>query len=143
MKKQWIALVIIFTIMFAAFMPAQSQKVDSVSFASGDSLSTAVNTKGYQITAIRIPDALDGTSITFQDSPDGITYNNLIKTDGTEVKITIPLSSAIPNRKIVTLPVDVLGFSSFVKLRTGTYASETNQSEDVTVYVELTKMVGE
>lgn len=142
MKKYWIASVI-FVIMFAVLTPAQSVKIDSVLFTSGQSLSGSLNTTGYQITAIRMPDSLAGTSITFQVN-DGLTatYFNLIKPDGTEVSITVPASGTIPNRKILVTPVDNLGFNYLVKLRTGTYAAPTTQSSSIWVYVELTKMIG-
>lgn len=143
MKKLMIASVM-FVIMFSAMLQAQVVKIDSVLFTNGASLSTSLNTTGYQITAIKIPDALAGTSITFQVN-DGLdaTYYNLIKADGTEVKITVPASGTLPNRKLIVTPAENLAFNYLAKLRTGTYAAPTTQSAAIWVYVELTKMIGE
>lgn len=142
MKKIMIASVM-FILLFTVLLQAQAVKIDSVLFTNGASLSTSLNTKGYQITAIKIPDALAGTSITFQVN-DGLnsTYSNLIKTDGTEVKITVPASGTIPNRKLLINPAENLAFNHLVKIRTGTYAAPTTQSAAIWIYVELTKMIG-
>ncbi len=142
MKKQLLFLSTLL-ILFTPLLTAQSVIIDSVLFTNGNSLSTSLNTKGYQITALKIPDALSGTAITFQVN-DGLssTYYNLLTNDGGELKLTIPSSATLPNRKILVQPADNLGFNHLVKLRTGTYASPTTQSSSIWVIVELTKMIG-
>lgn len=141
MKKIFL-MTAICTLFFALSAPAQTQKVDSVLFVSGSSVSTSLNIYGYQIGAIRIPDALAGTAITFLDTQDGINYSNIITSDGSEVSLTVPASGTIPNRKIIITPVDALGISNLVKIRTGTYASPTTQSGSIWIYVGLIKLLG-
>ncbi len=141
MKKQLLFLSTLL-ILFTPLLTAQSVKIDSVLFTSGNSLSSTLNTKGYQISALHLPDAMEGSLITFQDSYDGIDYSNLIGDDGAEISLTIIPSATIPDRKIIVTPTKVYGCSNEVKLRTGTYSSPTNQSSSVWIIVELTKMIG-
>lgn len=102
---------------------AVNQTVASTAtIAVSASLSGIVDLNGQILTAIVIPAATEGTSMTFQQSADGTNFYDVYKDDGTEYSITVAAS-----RYIV---VDQSKFAGvrWLKVRTGTSGSPTTQS---------------
>jgi hypothetical protein len=77
--------------------------VDSVSvtIASGQTESGAVDLHGMNLVGIMMPAAFTGTSVTFKGSLDGVTYNDLYNTDGTALSVTVAA-----DRFILIVPSD-------------------------------------
>lgn len=67
----------------------------TVTIASSGTVSTAVDLGGHNLVGIQTPAALTGTTMTFQGSVDGSTYNVLYDTDGTALSITVAVDSLI------------------------------------------------
>lgn len=90
--------------------------------ANGASLSDAVDLINYDFVALMIP-AIDGTAITFQSSEDGVTYNNVHDSAGTEVSYTVA-----SNRYVLVNTAHLGQFGRFIKVRTGSAGTPTNQT---------------
>ena len=103
--------------------PVVSQALETLTatIENGGSLSGAVDLGGRKLVAIVMPAAWDAAGLTFQASPDGVTYFNVY--DGaTERGLTVAASyySALAIG-------DWVGFR-FIKIRSGTAASAVNQT---------------
>lgn len=97
--------------------------------ASGQSLSSAVRLEDCAVVAVTTPSSMTGTSLTFQASNDGTTFNNLYKDDGTEYTVTCAAS-----RHILIDPTYFMG-ARYLKARTGTASSPSTQSSAVCISV--------
>jgi len=99
---------------------------------SGQSLSAAIDLEQLNIATILFPAAWDAADITFQTSPDGVTYGDLINDSGVEVKRT-----PTPG-KSMGLNIPELSGVRYLKIRSGTSASPVNQAADRTLTLTLT-----
>lgn len=61
----------------------------SVAIASGQTVSAAVNLKGYRVEGLELPAAFTGTSISFQVSSDGATFQPHYDTANALVSMTV------------------------------------------------------
>lgn len=92
--------------------------------ASGGSLSGALDLGNQRLSRIAMPAAWDAASLTFQTSPDGVTYNNLYDSSGNEYTVT-----AAASRAILVNYIDFVGIR-YLKIRSGTSAVPVNQTAD-------------
>lgn len=115
-------------------MTTQLQKVNSATpnfFAEpltiptgATGLSAAIDLGGSRLFCIQTPEALTGTTFTFQSSKDGTTFANMYDASGTELAITVAAS-----RYII---IDPTTFSAvkWLKVRSGTSGTPTNEAAD-------------
>lgn len=103
------------------------QTVTPIVISSGQSLSAAVDLGVYRMTGIAIPATFEPTTLTFQSSYDGITYNNVYDGTGTEKSVTVAVS-----RRVILAPADFYGIR-YIKIRGGTSGSPTTVAADRTV----------
>jgi len=109
----------------------------TATIANGAALSGAVDLKGRQIIGLITPAGWTSAAVTFSVSYDGSTYVDLFDKDG-EVSLTD--STVIGADRMVALdPVRLLG-ARYVKVRSGTAASPTNQGAE-RVFSVLTRSV--
>lgn len=103
--------------------------VDAV-IANGAALSGIVDIgEGWVASKVLIPGAITGTKLTFQISPDGVTFYNLKTSAGAELEPAMAASDSIS-----------LGLTEFMgirylKLRTGTSGAPTLQAAERTLKV--------
>lgn len=88
--------------------------------SNGQSLSAAVDLGQSRLARIVVPASFEGTSLTFQVSPDGITYYNAYDNTGAEYAVPVGAS-----RSVGLPPEDFLGVR-YLKLRSGTSGAPTN-----------------
>jgi hypothetical protein len=98
----------------------------SVAIANGASLSTGVAVGAGVPMAVLMPEAFTGTTLTFQGSHNGVNYFNVFD-GGVEVSVTVAVSQAIP------LPASSLAAFTYIKIRSGTAGSPSNQAADRTL----------
>lgn len=108
--------------------PVISQAVETKTavIESGGSLSGAVDLGGRKLVAIVMPDTWTAAKMTFQASPDGVTYFNVY--DGSterEVDVAASYYSALNIADWVGL--------RWLKFRSGTAASAVNQTAERTI----------
>jgi hypothetical protein len=91
----------------------------------GASLSEAIDIRGYQVTGIVVPSTFDGTTINFQVSAVGVTYQALYDMTNTLVSMTVTASRSY------SLWGELSGWS-YVKIGTG-----TSQTGDTAFVLQL------
>lgn len=96
-------------------------KTTSVTIANGQSLSAAFFAPGKE-TSIQTPAAWTNANLTFQGSPDGITYTDIHDDLGNEVVVVATASTLIT--------IDRLESQTYLKIRSGTSGSPVNQGAD-------------
>jgi len=97
----------------------------TVTIASGSSLSGAIALSRYGVARIYVPSGWTAANLTFQVSEDGGSYANLYDSGGNEVTVTAAASQAI------TLDPTVFGLGfQYLKIRSGTSASAVTQGSD-------------
>ena len=107
----------------------------TVSIATGQSQSAAFDKGPHTIAGILVPAAFTGTSITFlvSDKEDG-TFVPLHDSTGTEVAATVATSRGVG---LTEAQQRALQAFRFVKVRSGTTATPSNQAQDVTVVLTV------
>ena len=95
--------------------------ISKATIAARQSLSGAADCSAGRIVQINTPDAWDPANITFQISPDGVTWDNLYLPTGEELMLTCQ-----PNRAIAVKPT--WPAAKFVKVRSGPAAAQVMQS---------------
>lgn len=100
-----------------------------VTIANGGSLSGAIDLAGRTAIRLLMPAAWTAAVLTLQFSPDGVTYNNVYDSFGTEYTI-----QAAASRAILLVPADFLGVR-YLKLRSGTAGAAVNQGADRAITV--------
>ena len=95
-----------------------------VTISNGQSLSPAVDLGTGRLKAILMPAAWTAASLSFQASPDGVTYGEAIYQDGTAISATVAAAQYII--------VDGTRFEGarYIKIRSGTSGSPVNQGAD-------------
>lgn len=94
----------------------------TATIANGASLSGAIDCGTARLATIIIPSGWTTANLTFQTSPDGVTYNDRYDNVGGEYTITVGGAS----RSIMVPLSDFLGVR-FIKVRSGTSAAAVNQ----------------
>jgi hypothetical protein len=110
---------------YTAFYP----EVKSVTISTGSSLSPGVDLDGLTLVAIVMPSTWDGTTITFQVSPNGTDWYNLHDAAGSEVALTVG-----PSRYIQLDWQRFLGIR-YLRIRSGTAATPVNQTATRTLHL--------
>lgn len=107
---------------------------ESVTIASGQSLSSAFPCGGMKLTAIQVPASWTAAVITFQAAKTlNGTYGDVRNSEGIEYSVTV-----VAGTDWIELdPIDFLG-CKFFKLRSGTSAAPVAQAADRTIPVILT-----
>lgn len=108
---------------------ANYPEAKAATIAAGASLSGAVDLDGCHPVGLVMPAAWTAASITFQVSLDGVTYNNLYDSSGSEYTITTAAS-----RRIILPPSDFAGVN-YLKLRSGTSGAPVNQVAQAVIQV--------
>ncbi len=108
--------------------PVSEPFVLSVNIASGSALSDSIHCGDAIPQAFYIP-TIDSAKLTFQASVDGSTWYEC--NDSTNSTITEPTTSG----DIYLTAPDGLEGANYLKIRTGTSGSPTNQSSDRTITV--------
>jgi hypothetical protein len=103
------------------------QTVTDCTITSGGSLSAAIDLGVYRLVGIAIPATFEPTSVTFQASYDGSTYNNVYDASGVEKAASVGVS-----RRVILSPSDFLGVR-YVKVRGGTAGTPTTVAADRTL----------
>jgi hypothetical protein len=103
--------------------PVVSQALETltVTIANGASLSDAVDLGGRKLVAIVMPSSWTAASLTFQASPDGVTYDDLYDS-ATERSVT-----AAASRYLAFNIADWVSVR-FLKIRSGTAGTPVNQA---------------
>lgn len=99
--------------------------------AIDESLSAAITIGGKQIVRLSMPDTWTAASITFQTSPDNVTYSNLFDRAGTEYSLVIVADHS------VSLDPAVFGSVKYLKLRSGPAAAAVAQAAERVITLEL------
>lgn len=98
--------------------------------ASGAAVSNAIKTAGLNIAGLYIPSAWTAAAITFQASPDGVTYYPVYGLDstGAAVETTIP-SAGIPTAAVrfFQIPAGTFDGAAYMIVNSGTNAALVNQ----------------
>ncbi len=89
-------------------------QTQTVTVASGQTTSDAINLNGFGMVALITPAALTSTAMTFTGSQDGVNFFAMYNVAGTQLAITLAAS-----RVIEFSPGDFVGIN-FIKLITGT-----------------------
>lgn len=106
---------------------------ESVTIASGASLSSAVRIDtGSVLVALQTPASWTAADLTLQGSVDGVTYNNLYDSTGSEYSIAGAASRFIH----VADPVLLMGLH-YLKVRSGTSGTPVNQGADRIIKLAL------
>lgn len=100
---------------------SQALELYTATIANGASLSGAVDLGGRKLVAIVMPSAWDAASLTFQASPDGVTYYNLY--DGATERALVVSANYYSALGIG----DWVG-TRFLKIRSGTAGAAVNQT---------------
>lgn len=102
------------------------EKRDSVAvtIANGASLSGAADLGSLHLLGIVMPAAWDAASLTFQVSPDGVTYQNLY-----DASSEVAYTGAAAARNLA-FAVNVWHCWRYVKVRSGTAGIPVNQTAD-------------
>jgi len=93
----------------------------TASIASSGNLSAAVDLSGLVAVGIQMPAAWDTANLTFQGSPDGVTYTNVYK-DGAEYVVVAAIS-----QWLILEPADFAGIR-YLKVRSGTSGTPVTQT---------------
>lgn len=101
----------------------------TVTIASGQTVSEAVDLHGYSLLGVVTPAALTGSSMTFQGSVDGNTYNAIYDTSGNQLSMTVAAS-----RFIAIAPTD-LASCRYLKLVSG-----SSEGADRTITLAIRKL---
>jgi len=104
----------------ASPVPALCEAID-VPIASGQSLSAAINLGGRIPCGFFIPAAWTAAGLTFQGSPDGVTFVDVW--DAT-AEVTV---AAVVSRYVSADPLKFYGLN-YIKVRSGTGASAVSQA---------------
>ncbi|MGB1389984.1 MAG: hypothetical protein ACPG61_13970 [Paracoccaceae bacterium] len=107
-------------------------KPETITIASGESLSAAINLNGRVIVGIIMPAAWTTAAITMQacDSLGG-TYVDVYATGGAELSITTAAS-----RYVAVDPVNQYGIN-FAKIRSGTTGTPVNQGAERSIVLMI------
>jgi hypothetical protein len=100
------------------------QTVTAATIANGGSLSHAIDLGVGRLVGITTPAGLTQTTLSFQASYDGTTWNDVYSDGGIEKTITVGAS-----RRVVLSPADWYGIRH-LRIRTGTSASPSTVSAD-------------
>jgi hypothetical protein len=108
-----------------------SIRVQQQIIPNGTALSPAFTLNGEDLIGILMPAAWTAANITFQTSPDAVTWANVFDQGGVEVVLTSPAAT----NYIYLTPLVANGFL-YIRLRSGTNALAVNQGADriMTVY---------
>ena len=106
-------------------------EVVEVEIASGASLSAGLFLGGMRLVGIEMPSTWTAANITFEASPDGVTYNKLYDQDGTEVIVTAATD------RFITVFATYLAGTRYLKVRSGTSGTPVNQAADRTLRLIL------
>lgn len=111
----------------ATAVSARSEAV-SVTIASGQSLSAAVNLRGRAVCGVVMPASWSAASLTFQASADGVTFNNVWaqNTAGTMAEVEHEVAAS----RFVSIPADPFAGATHVRVRSGTAGSPVNQAAE-------------
>lgn len=112
----------------------QSAQIATVTgtILSGAFLSAAVDLSAGRLAAILMPGAWTAANLTFQASPDGVTYGNMRNQDGSEYVVDVTTAG-----DFIQVPVgDFLGVR-FVKVRSGTSSASVTQAADRAITLVL------
>lgn len=96
----------------------------SLTVASGQTTSDAINCNGQGIVGVILPAALTSTSFTFTGSQDNSTFTALYNTSGTQLAVTCAVS-----RIVLFTPGDLIGLQ-YIKLVMG-----SSEAADRTIQV--------
>ena len=103
------------------------QSITDCVISSGASLSGAIDLGVYRLVGIAIPATFEPTTLSFQASYDGTTWNNVYDNFGTEKTIAVAVS-----RRVILSPADFYGVR-YIKVRGGTAAVPTTVAADRTI----------
>lgn len=96
----------------------------TVTIASGQALSGAIDLLGYNLVGVQMPAAWTAANLTFQGSIDGTNFYDLY--DGSA---EINLSAAAASRYLALTPSQFAGVR-YLKVRSGTTGTPVNQAAD-------------
>lgn len=103
-----------------------------VVIASSGSLSTVVDIEQLNIAGFLIPSSWTTAKLTFQVSPDGVTYGDAQDSSGNELQVTVAAG------KFIGVNLAELSGIRFLKIRSGTSGTPVNQAADRTITIVLT-----
>lgn len=111
-----------------------SNAVEKVTILSGESLSGALDVRGYSSMAIYMPSAWTTANLTFAASPvPGGTFNPVYGDDGNEINVVAAASRMIS----IDIFSNALSKLHFIKFRSGTVGTAVNQDADRDLYILL------
>jgi len=109
--------------------------VKTVTIAKDGSLSSAVQIAGYHFYGIVMPDTWDAsTTLTFQCSHDGSTYQELQDDSGAAVSVSG--AAASKNISLDSIALKLVPWNS-IKIRSGTASSAVPQTAERTITVVM------
>ena len=103
----------------------------STVISNGTSLSAAVLVGDHTLVSIQMPSTWTSASLTFQASVDGITYQNVYSSTGTELTLTAAASTYI------YLDPAIFSGAIKIKVRSGTSGAAVNQGGDRTLWLAM------
>lgn len=104
-------------------------KSTTVTIASGASLSGAATIEGTLV-GILMPAAWDAAQLTFQSSPDGLTYADTYTSSGTELITSGAAAAASRYLTFAPSASNTLANVKYIKVRSGPSAGAVTQSAD-------------
>lgn len=100
--------------------------------ASGQSLSGVIDLEQLNITGFLIPASWTTAKLTFQISPDGTTFGDLLDASGNEIQLIVSAG------KFIGVNLSELSGARFIKVRSGTSGTPVNQAADRTINIVMT-----
>src|SRR5262245_40482065 len=97
--------------------------LDGPVIQAGQSLSAALDVSAGQIMRIIMPPAWDGANLTFQSSPDGVTFYDLRGVNGQELTLAV-----VPGSVVALSSVTDYLKEWHIKIRSGSAAAPVVQS---------------
>lgn len=100
--------------------------------ASGQAVSGVIDLEQLNIVGFLYPTSWTAADITFQVSPDGVTYGDLLSDAGVEVKKPVTAG------KFIGVSLPELSGARYLKVRSGTSGTPVNQAAERTISIVLT-----
>lgn len=115
------------------------QVLEGPTIQAGESLSDALDCSAGQLVCLVMPAAWDKASLTFQVSPDGVSFYEMYGLDG----FAVTIKEVVPGAAVI-IPADIGRAIAHIKFRSGTEGNPDPQEEARTfaaVMVEAEKTV--
>lgn len=99
-------------------------ELGGATIANGAALSSVVDVTSLQLHGIIVPSSWTAANLTFQGSPDNVTFSDVYDDGGTELKATVIAGAYVALRNDFQLALSAI---RYLKIRSGTTGTPVNQ----------------